>query len=168
MIALLKLVPAWAYALAVVLLLSIGAAGVQTYRLMSLKAEYSDHLAQDASDKAIAESAARQEEQRRQAAIDQVRTDAQKQKALDDAAAAKLLADGKQLRDQTTRLLADRATLNSRLARAGKTEYDLTVVLAQLRNEAGDYASQLATALDSSRRAGFACEQSFDSLRVVK
>lgn len=142
--------------------------GMQTYRLQTMKAAHAEYVAQIEGEARIAEAAARQEEQRRQTAIDKVRSDAQTQKAADDAAAAQLVADGKLLRDQANRLLADRAALNTRLAARGKTINDLTDLLAQLRTEADDHAGELATALDASRRAGFACERSYDTLRNEK
>ena len=168
LIAFLKLIPAWAWALMVLILALITFSGVQTYRLMSLQTTYADHLAQDAGEKQIAESAARQEDQRRQTAIDQVRTDAQTQKLDDDAHAAELATAGDGLRKQTANLLADRAALVARLAVRGKTINDLADLLAQLRTEADDYAGSLAGALDASRRAGFACEASYDALRAAK
>lgn len=166
MIAALKLVPAWAWALLVLILALIAFSGVQSYRLMSLQVTYTDHLAQDASDKQIAESAARQEEQRRQTAIDQVRTHAQTQKLADDAHAAELVTAGDSLRKQAASLLADRATLAARLAARGKNLSDLTEVLAQLRQQLDDFAQAAATDADQYRRAGTACEASYDALRT--
>ena len=68
------------------------------------------------------------------------------------------------LRDQTAKLLADRATLRARLAARGQTIDGFADLLAQLRSEADDYAGGLAAALDASRRAGFACEASYAAL----
>ena len=42
---------------------------------------------------------------------------------------------------------------------------DTVDLLAELRSEADGYAGQLAAALTESRRAGFACERSYDSVR---
>lgn len=142
--------------------------GIQAHRLDNAQTAHADYVAQIESDARIAESAARQEEQRRQSAIDKVRTDAQAQKAQDDAHAAELVATGNSLREQQAKLLADRATLSARLAARGKTINDLTDLLAQLRTEADEYAGGLATALTASRRAGFACERSYDALRNSK
>jgi hypothetical protein len=167
-IAALKLIPAWAWALMVLILALVTFSGVQTYRLMSLQTTYADHLAQDAGEKQIAESAARQEEKRRQTAIDQVRTDAQTQKLADDAHAAELATAGDGLRKQTANLLADRAALVARLAVRGKSLGDLTEVLAQLRQQLDDFAESAATDADQYRRAGFACEASYDALRAAK
>jgi septal ring factor EnvC (AmiA/AmiB activator) len=142
--------------------------GIQTVRLSDSKSAHALYVAQIESDAREASDRARQEEQIRQQTIDQVRNDAANQKAQDDAHAAELAATGDSLREQQAKLLADRATLNSRLAARGKTINDLTDLLAQLRTEADNHAGELATALDASRRAGFACERSYDALRDSK
>jgi chromosome segregation ATPase len=142
--------------------------GIQTVRLSDSKSAHALYVAQIESDAREASERARQEEQIRQQTIDQVRNDAANQKAQDDAHAAELVATGDSLREQQAKLLADRATLNSRLAARGKTINDLTDLLAQLRTEADNHAGELATALDASRRAGFACERSYDALRDSK
>lgn len=159
-LALLRKVPIWAW-LALAALLAIS---VQTYRFESVKADYADYRSQIYAEKQIAEEAARKEEQRRQASIEKVRNDAQAQKALDDARAAELAATGDGLRKQVNGLLSDRAALRARLAAGGKTIDDLVDLLAQLRTEADSSAGELATALDASRRSGFACERSYDAI----
>jgi uncharacterized coiled-coil protein SlyX len=68
------------------------------------------------------------------------------------------------MRNQIGRLLADKRTLNTRLAERGKTIEDLVDLLAELRSEADGYAGELAAALTASRRAGFACEASYDAI----
>lgn len=140
--------------------------GVQTHRLDNAQTAHAEYVAQIESQAAAASEKARETEQQRQQAIDKVRIDAANQKAQDDAHAAELLAAGDSLREQAGKLLADRATLNSRLAARGKTINDLTDLLAQLRTEADDTAGGLATALDASRRAGFACERAYDAMRA--
>lgn len=164
MIAALKLVPVWAWAvLALIIALSVGL-GYQTLTLAHVRAEYSDYRADIDKKAAEASEKAREIEQQRQRDIDQVRNDAADQKQKDDALAAQQHADNGSLRDQTSKLLADRAALNSRLAARGKTINDLTDLLAELRSEADGYAGELAAALTASRRAGFACERSYDAL----
>lgn len=164
MIAALKLVPVWAWAVLGLIVALALAAGYQTLQLSSVRTEYAeyradiDFKARQASDKA------REIEQQRQRDIDQVRNDATAQKQKDDAHAAELLATGDSLRKQTSQLLADKATLRARLAERGQTIEGLADLLAQLRTEADDYAGGLAAALDSSRRAGFACESSYQAL----
>lgn len=160
--ALLRLVPIWAW----VALAALIAIGVQTARLESTKTEYAEYVASIDAQALAAEKAAREVEQQRQADIEKVRTDAQAQKAKDDADADKLRATGDSLRQQTAKLLADRATLNSRLASRGKSINDLTDLLAKLRQELGDFAQSAAIAADGYRRTGMACERAYDSLRT--
>lgn len=165
MIALLKLVPIWAWGVAALVIALALTAGYQTLQLADVRTEYAGYRADIETKAAEASEQARQTEQQRQRDIDQVRNDAQKQKAADDAAAARLTADGQQLRDQTRKLLADRAALNSRLAERGKTIADLADLLSELRSEADRYAGELAGALTASRRSGFACERAYDSIK---
>lgn len=143
-------------------------AGIQTHRLDNAQADHAQYVARVAAQAQEASENARQTEQQRQRDIDQVRTDAANQKIIDDARAAELLAAGDSLREQQVKLLADRAALHTRLAARGKTIEDLTDLLAQLRTEADDYAGRLAIALTESRRAGFACERSYETLRSTK
>lgn len=139
---------------------------IQTHRLDNAQTEHADYVARIARQAHEASEKARKIEQQHQQAIDQVRTDAANQKISDDAHIAELAAVGVGLREQQTKLLADRATLRTRLATRGKTIDDLNDLLAQLRTEADDYAGQLAIALTGSRRAGFACERSYDAMRA--
>ncbi|QBF27169.1 DUF2514 family protein [Pseudomonas tructae] len=142
--------------------------GAQTIRMAGARADHAGYVAGVEREAAQASEQARQIEQQRQRDIDQVRTDAANQKANDDARAAELRAVGDSLRKQQAQLLADRAALRARLAARGKTIDDLVDLLAQLRTEADNHAGELAAALDASRRAGFACERSYDSLRASK
>ncbi|WP_458722890.1 DUF2514 family protein [Pseudomonas brenneri] len=140
-------------------------AGIQTHRLDNAQTDHASYVASIANQAREASEKARQTEQQHQRIIDQVRTDAANQKISDDAHAAELLAVGVSLREQQASLLADRATLRARLTARGKTIDDLTDLLAQLRTEADNHAGELAAALDSSRRAGFACERSHDAIQ---
>ena len=108
---------------------------------------------------------ARRTEQQRQRDIDQVRANDAIQKQKDDAIAAQQRADNDSLRNETRKLLADKVALNTHLTERGKTIDDLVDLLAELRSEADGYAGQLAAALTESRRAGFVCERSYDSVR---
>lgn len=152
------------YLIAAIVVLVI-VAGIQTRRLDNAQTDHAQYVTDIATKAQQDSEKARQTEQQRQRDIDQVRTDAANQKISDDAHAAELLAAGNSLRQQQTSLLADRAALRARLTARGKTIEDLTDLLAQLRTEADNHAGELAAALDSSRRAGFACERSYDSLR---
>ena len=153
------------YLIAAIALLVI-VAGIQTHRLDNAQTDHADYVASIATQAQEASEKARQTEQQRQREIDQVRTDAANQKISDDAYAVELVAVGVSLREQQAKLLADRATLRARLTARGKTIDDLTDLLAQLRTEADSHAGELAAALDARRRAGFACERSYDAMRA--
>ena len=161
---LVKLVPAWAWALLALIVALTAGLGYQTLELSSVRKDYADYKADIAEAARKAEDEARQTEQKRQRDIDKVRTDAANQKTVDDALAARQRADNDSLRDQTSKLLADRAALSARLASRGKTIGDLADLLAQLRTEADGYAGELASALTASRRAGFACQRSYEAI----
>ena len=155
------------YLIAAIALLVI-VVGIQTHRLDSAQTDHAQYVANIATQAQEASEKARQTEQQHQRDIDQVRTDAANQKISDDAYAAELVAVGVSLREQQASLLADRAALRSRLTARGKTIDDLTDLLAELRTEADNHAGELAAALDASRRAGFACERSYDAMRAPK
>jgi chromosome segregation ATPase len=142
--------------------------GIQTHRLDNAQTAHAEYVSGIEAQAKEASEQARKTEQKHQQAIEQVRTDAANQKISDDAHAAELVAIGVSLREQQTKLLADRANLRARLAARGQTIEDLTDLLAQLRTEADNHAGELAAALDSSRRAGFACEASYDAIRITQ
>ena len=162
MIAVLRLVPVWVWTLIALL----AGLAYQTFQLTEVRADYASYRSDTVTAAASAIEDARQAEQQHQRNIDQVRANAVDQKQKDDALAAQQLADHDSLRDQTRRLLADKANLNTRLADRGKTINDLVDLLAELRSEADGYAGELAAALTESRRAGFACERSYDSVTM--
>lgn len=155
------------YLIAAIVALVIGVA-IQTHRLDTAQTDHAEYVADIERQANEASEQARKTEQKHQQAIEQVRTDATNQKISDDAHADELVAMGVSLREQQTKLLADRAYLSARLAARGKTIEDLTDLLAQLRTEADNHAGELAAALDASRRAGFACEASYDAVRGVQ
>lgn len=126
--------------------------------------EFSDYKSDIATAATKASEDARAIEQQRQRDNEKVRNDAAEQKHKDDALAALQRADSERMRGEVSKLLADRASLNSRLAERGKTIEDLADLLAELRSEADGYAGELAAALTESRRAGFSCERAYDSL----
>lgn len=134
--------------------------------LASLSAAHQATLADIATAATKSSEKARQTEQQRQRVIDQVRFDAADQKQKDDVLAARQRADNDSLYDQTRKLLADKSALNTRLAERGKTIDDLVDLLTELRSEADGYAGELAAALTASRRAGFACERSYDAITM--
>ena len=160
--AVLRLVPMWVWTLIALL---VGLA-YQTLQLTEVRAEYAQLKSDTATAATKASEDARMAEQQRQRDINQVRSDAVDQKQKDDALAAQQRADNDGLRDQTRKLLADKTTLDTRLAERGKTVDNLVDLLAELRSEADGYAGELAAALTASRRAGFACESSYDAIAV--
>ncbi|MGP5449305.1 DUF2514 family protein [Pseudomonas helleri] len=133
-------------------------------QLADARKEFADYKTDTATAATKASEEARVLEQQRQREIEKVRTDAAEQKQKDDALADLQRADGYRMREQIGQLLADKRTLNSRLAERGKTIEDLIDLLAELRSEADGYAGELAAALTASRRAGFACEASYDAV----
>ena len=137
-------------------------------QLADARKEYADYKSGTATAATKASEDARTLEQQRQKEIEKVRTDASEQKQKDDALAAQQRVDGDRMRDQTRKLLADKSALNTRLTERGKTIDDLIDLLAELRSEADGYAGELAAALTESRRAGFACESSYDAIAVQR
>ena len=135
-------------------------------QLADVRKEFADFKSDTATAATKASEDARVLEQKRQREIEKVRTDAAEQKQTDDALADLQRADGDRLREQIGQLLADKGILNTRLVERGKTIEDLVDLLAELRSEADGYAGELAAALTASRRAGFACEASYDAIAV--
>ncbi|MGG3793614.1 DUF2514 family protein [Pseudomonas paraversuta] len=162
MIAVLRLVPIWVWTLIALL----GGMAYQTHQLSEARTELASYKSDKAAEATKASEDARLAEQQQQRNLDQVRANAADQKQKDDALIAQQLADHGILRDQTRRLLADKTNLNTRLAERGKTINNLVDLLAELRSEADGYAGELAAALTESRRAGFACERSYDAVTM--
>lgn len=136
-------------------------------QLADARKEFADYKSDTATAATKASEEARALEQQMQREIEKVRTDAAEQNRKDDAFAILQRADGDRLRSQVGQLLADKRSLNTRLAERGKTIEDLTNLLAELRAEADEYAGGLAAALTASRRAGFACEGSYDAVSAA-
>ncbi|MGP5512492.1 DUF2514 family protein [Pseudomonas helleri] len=136
-------------------------------QLADIRKEFADYKSDIATAATKASEDARAIEQQRQRDIKKVRTDAAEQKQKDDALADLQRADAGRLREQIGHLLADKGILNTRLAERGKTIEDLADLLAELRSEADGYAGELAAALTASRRAGFACEASYDAVSIA-
>ena len=136
-------------------------------QLADVRKEFADYKTGIAAASTKASEEARVLEQQRQRDIEKVRTDAAEQKQKDDALADLQRADAGRLREQIGHLLADKGILNTRLAERGKAIEDLVDLLAELRSEADGYAGELAAALTASRRAGFACETSYDAVSIA-
>jgi hypothetical protein len=109
---------------------------------------------------------AREEEQRRQRAIEKVRQDAEQQIARveTDAAAASAVAAGvlEQARRLATR--ASQCASHSSVTQSGDAARQPAVVLADLLGRADARAGALARAYDRARTAGLACERAYFSL----
>lgn len=164
MSAVLKLVPTWAWVTVVLMFIFVAGLVFQALQLADIRENYATYKADIANAASKASEGARKTEQQRQRVIDQVRSSAADQKQKDEAIAAQQRADNDSLRNKTRKLLADKAALNARLTERGKTIEDFIDVLAELRSEADGYAGKLAAALTESRRAGLACERSYDAV----
>lgn len=129
-------------------------------------AKWNKQAEQQATAKANAELKAREEEQRRQASIDKVRDDAEKQiaRAESDALAARDAADG--VLEQAKRLAAraGKCPSNTSASQSGTPAAEPGVVLADVLGRADARAGELAAAYDRSRAAGLACEMAYDAL----
>lgn len=166
-----RVVPLWAW-LAVVLGLWTA---VEELRIASLRGElaaeqaaFSDYRLEVAERDSRATAAAREEERRRQVAIDGVEEDGQRKLAAArvDATDARAARDRLQL--EVDRLRAGRAATCGAIAaqqrQAGDRAFDL---LADLFERADFRAGELAEALDRSRVAGLSCEVAYEALREV-
>ncbi|WP_429129270.1 DUF2514 domain-containing protein [Aeromonas veronii] len=129
-------------------------------------AKWDKQAEQQATAKANAEFKAREEEQRRQASIDKVRDDAEKQiaRAESDALAARDAADG--VLEQAKRLAAraGKCPSNPSATQSGAPAAEPSVVLSDVLGRADARAGELAAAYDRSRAAGLACERAYDAL----
>lgn len=109
---------------------------------------------------------AREEELRRQRAIEKVRQDAEQQIARveTDAAAASAVAAGmlEQARRLATR--ASQYASHSSVTQSGDAARQPAVVLADLLGRADARAGELARAYDRARTAGLACERAYLSM----
>lgn len=165
----LKAVPLWAW---VILVLLIGL-GAQEVRVLAGQAEtatarkdLSNYRAEVAEASRKAEASAREEERRRQAAVDQVEIKAKEKidAANADADGARSAADG--LQREVDRLRASRsATCSAIAAGERKARGDAVSVLADVLQESVDRNRGLADALERSRVAGKACEAAYDGIR---
>ncbi|HHP5403294.1 TPA: DUF2514 domain-containing protein [Aeromonas veronii] len=133
------------------------------------QAKWDEETARLAISRAKAVQEAREEEQRRQAEIDEVRTHAQEQitQAQADAAAAGI--ESGRLREQARRLAAraSQCASHSSTPQGSPAAEQPAVVLADLLSRADERAGELAAAYDRARASGLACERAYDSLRTA-
>lgn len=129
-------------------------------------AKWNEQATELATARADAEIAARDAERRRQADIENVRQDAEKQiaSAERDAVAADAVAVG--LREQAGRLAkrVSQCASDSGAAKSGDAAGQSAVVLADLLGRADARAGELARAYDRARASGLACQRSYLSL----
>ncbi|WP_049818729.1 DUF2514 family protein [Pseudomonas taiwanensis] len=167
---LVRLVPAWCWWLAALLLAAAG----QQYRVVAAQgetgtargqlAEYRFEVAE--RDRRVA-AQARAEELRRQSAADEEGESARKKLELAKgrAANAESAADG--LRWEIARLRdGHRATCDTIAAQQRQAGTSAVVVLGGLLEESDRMAGDLATALERSRIAGLACEAVVDHMKA--
>ncbi|MEE1922696.1 DUF2514 domain-containing protein [Pseudomonas sp. 148P] len=127
---------------------------------------WAERDAADSDARAQAEAHARDEEQRRAAAQQKVKEDAQKEQTAADADAAGADDAGRRLRDEANKLAAGvgcPGTDTAAVAR-GKTATAAAMVLSDLLRRADERAGELAAAYDRARIAGLVCERSYDAL----
>lgn len=114
----------------------------------------------------LGERGARQEEQRRATAHEEVRAHAQEERTIADAGAAGADAAGQRLQHESAKLAATvscTGTDTAAVAR-GQAATRAAMVLSELRDRADARAGELAKAYDRARIAGLACEASYNAL----
>lgn len=164
-----RLVPLWAWLAFVLGLWTV----VEELRLANLRGElaaeqaaFSDYRLEVVERESRATAAAREEERRRQVAIDEVEEDGQRKLAAARVDANDARAARDRLQHEVERLRSGRAatcnTVAAQQRQAGDRAFDL---LADLFERADLRAGELAEALDRSRVAGKACEAAYESVR---
>lgn len=150
--------------------------GVQTVRLSDEQRDHAEtreqqaaELAQREHDAREAVQAAREEEQRRTAAVQEIANEAQQEidRARADAAAAS--DAGERLRQRVAELTAAAAICGSSrkagTAGAGTTAQATVDLLANVQRRLDDAQDRIAEFADRAHAAGTACERSYDALR---
>lgn len=134
------------------------------------QAKWNEETARLAIARTKAEQKAREEELRRQAEIDEVRTHAQEQIAQAQADAAAAGIESGRLREQARRLAAraSQCARGSGATQGGQAAEQPAVVLADLLGRADERAGELAAAYDRARASGLACERAYDSLSATQ
>jgi len=129
---------------------------------------WSQRDADDATALAKRQTEARNEEQRRQNEINEIRNRAEQQLAVVQADASTARAAADRLHNSAeilARRLADRErTCQSPPPGAGQAAGSGAVLLAELFRSADKRAGELAAAADEARTRGVACERAYDAL----
>lgn len=152
-----------------VALYRIGHAAGEEGERKTWQAKWDEEAARLATARTKAELKAREEEQRRQAEIDEVRDHAQEEIAQAQADAVAAGLESGRLREQGRRLAAraSQCASHSSAPQGGPTAEQPAVVLADLLSRADERAGELAAAYDRARASGLACERAYDSLRTA-
>ncbi|WP_338615563.1 DUF2514 family protein [Pigmentiphaga sp. CHJ604] len=161
------MIPAWLRYGAVAALAGIAVGVAQGWRygerIAALEWERSEERLALANRAREAEAATRAEESRRQAAIDEVTQDAQKD--LDAAVRRERAAADVRVRDAVNAYAAHhRPAAGPGAAPAGSPAGDPLGMLADLLGELDGLAESYAATADRARIAGMACERAYDSL----
>ncbi|MEI4992781.1 MULTISPECIES: DUF2514 family protein [Aeromonas] len=130
------------------------------------QAKWDEEAARLATARTKAEQEAREEEQRRQAEIDEVREHAQEQIAQAQADADAAGLESGRLLEQARRLAAraSQCASSTGTPQGGQAAGQPAVVLADLLSRADERAGELAAAYDRARASGLACERAYLSL----
>lgn len=108
---------------------------------------------------------ARQEEQRRQSAVNKEASDAREQNKAAAVDASTADAAGERLHVDSQKLAASACPGDPGPAKRGASATRAAMVLSELFQRADKRAGELAAAYDKSRIAGLACERSYDVLQ---
>ncbi|WP_346829449.1 DUF2514 domain-containing protein [Pseudomonas abietaniphila] len=132
------------------------------------EAKAADQQALQAKGLAAATTINRNEEQRRQAAINQVGKDAREQtkSAVADDAGADAAGDRVRKQAGAFAVGASCAPVDPGAARRSASATRAAMVLSDMFQRADERAGELAKAYDAARIAGLACERSYSSLRA--
>lgn len=135
-------------------------------KLARVEGQHAQVLEQLANTATASAQAARAEEARRTAVMEEQRDIAQKIAAAASADADTRAASYRRLRHRIDTLLADAIGSNSALADGGPAAGAPIDMLAHVLSRALEAAGQLAEYADQARGAGLTCERSYDLLRA--
>ncbi|MFA7942075.1 DUF2514 family protein [Pseudomonas brenneri] len=150
----------------VAILLAMTISGASTWQVQDWR--HGKQLAERGEAQALAiteaGNAARQEEQRRQSAVNKEASDAREQNQAAAVDADTADAAGDRLHVEAGNFAAA-ACSNPGAAQRGATATRAAMVLSELFQRADKRAGELAAAYDRARIAGLACERSYDGLQ---
>lgn len=134
------------------------------------QAKWNEEVTRLATARTKAEQEAREEDQRRQVEIDEVRDHAQDEIAQAQADATAAGLESGRLREQARRLAAraSQCSSNPGVAKGGPAAGQPAMVLTDLLSRADERAGELAAAYDRARASGLACERAYQSLSKEK